>query len=66
MNLLQFLKIKGLQTKIPSNYAKYPLSDALSYDKVSMAYKKYVCALSTQLEPTSYKEAAKFLNGFKP
>ena len=48
------------QSVKPDSKVKYPLSDVLSYDQLSDSYKQYICAISTQDEPTSYKEAIKY------
>lgn len=48
-NLVNFVPNK----KLP----KYPLSDVLSYSQLSPSYQAYVYAISTQVEPTSFKEA---------
>ncbi|KAL4575087.1 hypothetical protein LXL04_021928 [Taraxacum kok-saghyz] len=38
----------------------YPISEVLSYSKLSSTHFAYSCSLSTQAEPTSYKEAIQY------
>lgn len=39
-------------------FTKYPLSDVLSYSQLSSTHIAYTLAISTEKEPSDYKEAA--------
>lgn len=41
----------------PSSNTKYPISNFLSYDKLSQNHRTYSIALSTTIEPSSFKQA---------
>lgn len=43
----------------PSSGSCFPLSDYLSYDRISAKYCSYLIALATNIEPRSFKEAMK-------
>lgn len=37
----------------------YPISSVLSYDKFSLPHTKFIAAISSQIEPSTYKQASK-------
>lgn len=47
-----------LTSKLEKN-RKYPLSEVLSYDKLSNTHKAFSLAISTDIEPTSYNAASR-------
>ena len=49
----------GSPPPVPSSVL-YPISKVLSYSKLSSTHFAYSCSLSTQAEPTSYKEAVQY------
>lgn len=51
---------KGSHTpKVVNSKCLYPLNSYISYDSLSPQHKSYAFSISSMIEPTSYKEAAK-------